>query len=521
MSACRGRQMGVRMNRLDEVKTDIVRVAIVEDEPPMLRFLHKLLSGMEGFSIAAECRNAEEMLEAINEKKVDLLISDIRMPGMDGLKLAEKYRSMSADMHIVIVTGYRSFEYAKTAIDLNIDAFITKPIDQEEFRKVLSRIRESFLEKYFEEMRSRLEKAFQYNEEQQYERILSGGGSIYNSICIVYYPGDLQELLEAIKHIRKKCLYTCYKRAVIFFGRGTEGEEIFRYVSVKLDSGLRKQNTAACVRIAPLDECAPSIAQLKEFCRKQLLQIVVPGSFLTCTLEDFGQIPQKNASYQRDEGLYRETELSVLSRKWDTIWQQINALFALWKKDQVPFAHLRRRVHDIVSLCDKSGILETDATSLKDQIDETMVCFDSYEEMEEYFVTILKENTDMGASGFARKDRELFDRIKELVLKNLEHNYSLQEVCAIFQVSQPYVRKIFMTHTGKTYNDFILGEKIKYAVWMINANPGIQVKELAAMLGYEQLYFGTIFKKSTGLTPSQYKQKTADGEKKHENTVIE
>ena len=131
------------MGRLYHKKTDKITVIIVEDEPPMLRFLHRLLSDMDGFLVVGECLSAQEALNLAQTSAPDLLISDIRMPGMSGLQLAEWFRGISSDMHIVIITGYKSFEYAKTAINLNIDAFITKPIDQQEFREVLFQIRKS------------------------------------------------------------------------------------------------------------------------------------------------------------------------------------------------------------------------------------------------------------------------------------------------------------------------------------------------------------------------------------------
>ena len=126
-----------------------------------------------------------------------------------------------------------------------------------------------------------------------------------------------------------------------------------------------------------------------------------------------------------------------------------------------------------------------DVLALNDQIDEILISFDSYDEMKEYFIDTLKRHLDTGDTASSGRDFELFDQIKALVLKDLAHNYSLQEICTIFRVSQPYVRKIFNTHTGKSYNDFILEEKIKYAVEMITENPNIQVKKLASMLGYE------------------------------------
>lgn len=164
------------MNQLPQNKTENLRVMIVEDEPPMLRFLSRLLSQTEGFSVVSQCTGAEEALALLKTADVDLLISDIRMSGMSGLQLAEEARRFSPHMHIIIVTGYKSFEYAKTAVPLNIDAFITKPIDQNEFQEVLSQIRDTFRRNRLFRVRALLEQAFAHNDQAQFAQLLSHQG---------------------------------------------------------------------------------------------------------------------------------------------------------------------------------------------------------------------------------------------------------------------------------------------------------------------------------------------------------
>ena len=89
--------------------------------------------------------------------------------------------------------------------------------------------------------------------------------------------------------------------------------------------------------------------------------------------------------------------------------------------------------------------------------------------------------------------------------ENPEKNNSLQEICDRFHVSQPYVRKIFRIYTGKTYKEYQLEWKIGLARQLMDGYPSMLVREVAEKIGFEQLYFGTVFSKYTGMTPSQYK----------------
>ena len=486
-------------------KTVMLRTVIVEDEPPMLRFLHRILSGLDGFQITGECLSAQEALELMETSEVDLLISDIRMPGMSGLQLAERFRSISEDMHIVIITGYKSFEYAKTAIDLNIDAFITKPIDQQEFREVLFSIRESYQKKYFVEIRSRLGKALQYNDDEQFAGILSEQRS-GSSVCMVFYSGDMGELFGCLKQRKERQLYVTYKNMAIFFTDKVHKEELFHYICVKFSTASRQRHTVVCVLENTFENHMPTSAEIKEFYRKQLLQILVFGKFTSYSGDSLYEKIEKSKAYINDEADFKKLEWVILARKWDQLWIQMEQLFEKWKKDQVSAWSVRKRIHGILGLCSGAGILKNDAIVLSDQIGENILCFDSYEEIREYVCEILRVNINMEVIDPSCREIKLFSQIRDMVFQNLSRNFSLQEICAVFGVSQPYVRKIFTQFTGKTYNDYVLEEKMKAAVRLINRNPDIPVKDLAAMLGYDSLYFGTVFKKSTGFSPSQYKQ---------------
>ena len=496
------------MGRLYHKKTDKITVIIVEDEPPMLRFLHRLLSDMDGFLVVGECLSAQEALNLAQTSAPDLLISDIRMPGMSGLQLAEWFRGISADMHIVIITGYKSFEYAKTAINLNIDAFITKPIDQQEFREVLFQIRKSWQKRIYGELRSRLEKAVQYNNEEDFAQILSGQHS-GTGMCMVFYAGDMGELFSCMKQWKGGQLFLVYKSMAVFFTDESQKEELFHYLCVKFGGSSRQRQTAVCVQMNALKRSVPTISEIKEFYRKPLLQIMIYGRFISCSGDALQERMERSAAWRRDEADFRKLEMTILARRWDQLWERMEQLLEVWEKEQAPVWCMRKRIHSILVLCSEAGILKNDAMVLTDQIRENLVCFDSYAEARKYFTAVLKTSIEIGECGPSNREAELFSRIRNLVFQSLNRNYSLQEVCAIFEVSQPYVRKIFTQFTGKTYNDFVLEEKMNAAVDLMNRNPGIPVKELAALLGYDPLYFGTVFKKSIGLSPSQYKQALA------------
>ena len=106
------------------------KVLLVDDEAPALRYLQSIITKyFPTFSIEALLPNGKEALEHLKTNHIDLLITDIRMPLIDGLELSKKARALYPDLRIIIVSGYSDFEYAKEAIAASVDAYILKPID--------------------------------------------------------------------------------------------------------------------------------------------------------------------------------------------------------------------------------------------------------------------------------------------------------------------------------------------------------------------------------------------------------
>ena len=185
-------------------------------------------------------------------------------------------RGISADMHIVIITGYKSFEYAKTAINLNIDAFITNRSISRNSEKCFFRSEKAGRKEFTGKLRSRLEKAVQYNNEEDFAQILSGQHS-GTGMCMVFYAGDMGELFSCMKQWKGGQLFLVYKSMAVFFTDESQKEELFHYLCVKFGGSSRQRQTAVCVQMNALKRSVPTISEIKEFYRKPLLQIMIYG----------------------------------------------------------------------------------------------------------------------------------------------------------------------------------------------------------------------------------------------------
>lgn len=115
------------------------RVIVADDEPLARERLRHLLSRHAGWEVVAECRNGPEAVEAILEQQPDVVLLDIRMPGLDGLEVADAVASDGARAPIVVfVTAYD--EFALRAFDLSAADYLLKPVDAERFARTLARL---------------------------------------------------------------------------------------------------------------------------------------------------------------------------------------------------------------------------------------------------------------------------------------------------------------------------------------------------------------------------------------------
>ena len=117
------------------------RILLADDEEEVRKAIIRNIDWESlGFRVAGDADNGEEALEKIEQLKPDVLMTDIRMPYMDGLTLAARVRQKYPSIKILIFSGYDDFEYAKQAIKLNVTEYILKPVNSQELTKILARV---------------------------------------------------------------------------------------------------------------------------------------------------------------------------------------------------------------------------------------------------------------------------------------------------------------------------------------------------------------------------------------------
>ena len=113
------------------------RILVVDDEPKICEFLGILL-GREGYKTDSAF-NAAEALARIEQNSYDLVLTDLKMPGMDGFELITRLKKIRPDLPVIMITGYATVETAVQALRYGVDDYVTKPFNIDELRKVIAR----------------------------------------------------------------------------------------------------------------------------------------------------------------------------------------------------------------------------------------------------------------------------------------------------------------------------------------------------------------------------------------------
>lgn len=124
-----------------------IRTLIADDDAIILRGMRKFIDWEQyGFEIVDLVSNGKDLLEACRNKSIDLVITDIEMPKLNGLDVMKELRKENKYLKIIVISGYDKFEYAKLAISYGVYYYLLKPINPVELVGVLNRLREELSE---------------------------------------------------------------------------------------------------------------------------------------------------------------------------------------------------------------------------------------------------------------------------------------------------------------------------------------------------------------------------------------
>lgn len=499
-----------------------------------------------------EAENAMQAMEILKQHDVDIVITDIRMPDMDGLAFIREVKPYYPKLQFIIISGYAEFEYAEQAIQLGVKAYLLKPISNDALKTVIDEVLERLEEKESlertvrEGARSIAEKKRHLFEKTVNDLLRSADPSkeIGNVDELVYqeFPIENRWIMAAIVNIDAES----YER------KGFEYKDIelikfsLKNIFLELHSQCQRivvNNLANMNQLYILVshynknqiriEAEKLFTNLLNIMRKKMnISLTCGISSVTDTISEVCNKEAQEAFLQRlihgKSNIYFYEDINILSsiqfpaselhmlRQYierhdvGNIEFLIYDIFSEERMRKYNAACIRiiwaRIIHILLNAA--SGVYTNDLKNMEKLVLnlEIFDTFSSMDELRSYLYMLILDSIQITAD----IDVNARNKIK-MGMKYIQDNYNrdiaINELAERFVISPNYFSTIFKRETGLTTVNYIKELRLNKACeYLVNTNKSIV--DISKEVGYEDSqYFFRVFKKATGLTPLEYRRK--------------
>lgn len=505
-----------------------MKILIVDDETYERILIEKCVDwDAMGFQIAGSVSSAREALEVFEREQPDLVFTDINMPLMDGLELSRNLRERNGQIKIVMITGYRDFEYARTAIKIGVEDFLLKPIDSEELEKTAEKVRQDLLNE--REKQKQLEESWPILSQDLTKRICMkqiGQQEAAQKLRAYELPflyeqemiGILVEVMEkewekidqmpaAVSRIlaRERFLYSIFPKNRFFILAEAQAgmacvEVLFEQIRTILNEPVRMTVSGVHQGFAG---CSEAFSE----CQESMFNTMKgTGSQLICYKDYMELVHYVEKTYPVS---FEKFRLAVRSADFEAAVSFVDQYLELYIYQGPILVSQLRNVG--VLLLHNTAIVLKDLGMSFDDVDRIGI----YQKISDLgsvqaFCTEFYEFLEMITKTVAE-----FSQVNSMSQKALQYieehlsvnGLSLHMVASGLFVSNSYLSRVFKQYSGESITKYIMRKRIEKSMELFDTTD-FKVYEVAEKVGIPDAhYFGTCFKKYTGKTVNEYKSK--------------
>lgn len=531
------------------------KLALIDDDQIILRGLTRSIPWEKnGFAVAATAFDGEAGLAAIGRERPHVVITDIRMPFMDGLELTEAIKEKYPDVKIILMTSYDEFEYAQKALKLKVFDFVLKPVDNDKLLDVAKRAAAEWERE--QDVAKKVMEGVPFLRQRFYDNLLRGrlreeeiadelafveltlAGTSYAVIVAIaddYFatgPKNRfgQELLKfCIRNVSQEVLESfaagsgrgsivfeyAEDEIVIFYCSMEEAEAAERQamqaaelIRENVETFLKTTVTvgvgSACGKLSGIAESYRNAKAATEFRH-------LTGTNQVLSYRDTLIKPRKEGAAAAVSGWEGELALPIklgMKREAlnviDRIEQDITG------KYPITLDRLRLLAMEIILVMVNAFQDWSEPPYDKAALERLFQELPQLRTAKELFERIRELICDIAANVNERRSRQqqqLVDQAAAFIRAHyMKEGLSLQEVADHVHLSTNYLSMIFKKETGINFSDFLTETRMKAAVELLRSED-LKTYQVAERVGYgNPQYFSVLFKKYTGKTPSEFKQ---------------
>lgn len=488
-------------------------IFVAEDEPAALNHILTLIElKCPMFEVVGTADNGRSALEKLEELLPDVLITDVRMPLIDGIELVYKVKEKYPSILSVIISGYQEFDYARAAIQAGVCDYILKPVKLSAFQDSMRTIRGK-LDKSYYTLRNRMlhkistgdtdlidrKKYLRVFSEEYYVALFRKNGLPRRFVNageteIFSIP---EEQVMVYGRDEMETLYICPKELMVY---GSFYELMQDMVEKEKKSASYYTLVLKGDAVPPLE--LPSVIQ--QLYQKLDSCLVIGKNRIIMLQKQDEQEPKF-----QEEG----NDLEYLRHLLDDgdrgkALEEIERCFCEWEKREYTQLKIEDKVREIFGMFRRHHMMRESIEACGYYIDEAFYYAEDMKRLTENILQILGKNSDWEIGKGKMDSQEYFDRILCYMSENLANSLSPQVICRVFGISQTYLCRLFRNYTSKSFSKMLNEIRIKKACEIMKARKELFVKDIAVMVGYtDQFYFSRIFRSITGVSPSEYMEK--------------
>jgi two-component system response regulator YesN len=530
----------------------MLKVIIADDEERVCRLVQMIVDwDALGMKVIGSASNGFEALELVEKFNPDILITDIRMPGCDGIELIEKAKAISPHLQIALISGYAQFEYAISAINFDVGGYILKPIKKEIITATLEKLGSKCRDhastvNIAKHIMHDGQKSSEILHSRLMEDLLSArihdpsGELLERQYGFVTVDGLLQVIIIKIDSsfaltgdpsmsIVKKKIEELFESTLsemcenfLFHFNKSAGYGILNFKAenqAKIRRTLREcLNQTEVYKFSGM-EFSMAIGKAVDRAEKlpdsmQDAQIAIKERLIEGTgrILEGGQIKQQQGSAKQHPGFKKLVEKYVRT--------------AERAADMLSPEEANRAVDEMSKETQNNGlngyaILELVLVTgkmfaLRLNMDESVAMINTFEEQCELCGSVGKLfsylRSFMNEQITSVKEKLESDAIRPIriaqqyIMEHFNEPITLEDVCATIGFSTSYFSRMFKNATGEGFSKYITRIRIEKAKELFR-DTNFPVAEVCEMVGYSDIkHFTATFKKMTSLNPGQYRK---------------
>lgn len=519
------------------------RLVIADDEENIRNGMAHCLPWQElGFEVVALCENGQQVLDGLEELRPDVVLTDIRMPRVDGVELMKRLNWDHPDIKIIILSGYSDFEYLNESIKNHVAEYLLKPTDIDEFEETFCRMKTTLDHERLHnaEISESVQRHFQLwlralmrgtaapRDTERFLPMLTEKNIDLDNLAVVVFTlgghgGDerpdraalWRRILEVCENqpaesLHRLLLLECDEQMVALYSSGEEfsQDQISREVrslQQAVQTALHETLSAGVSNLCTEPGMLPQAFEQANCCARQGVFV---GQGQICRFDCLETTRKKDLPYFDSAAV----EKALLAQDYEAARQEVDRVFAAYDTPMRDYQYLDQLCLSLLFHISLWGLrygvlMEEVLRGLGTTYMDIFQC-DTLTSKRTFVLSVLfgyqmalGANREQGhiANSVAKRVR---DHVDEVFASN---TVSLESVAAYVHKTPAYISRVFKNELGCNFSEYLTEKRMKMAAGLLR-DPDTKVYTVAEQCGYaDPSNFIRVFKKYYGISPAEYR----------------